>query len=216
MIAADDADSAAANHYSTEGERLGEEHQLLTSPPYGRVLLARGRAHGLSGALAASISSLEAAVFVLRSGPYPFELADALLWLAQAHHLAGSRESARAARGEARLVLEDLSELGVLAERWEDTERRLAGEQTDAAAAVPVALEEPSVRELDVLKMLPTALSESEIGQELFISYHTVHSHVRTIYRKLGTSSRAQTVERARATGLVATPLGLSVYGAGR
>jgi hypothetical protein len=63
--------------------------------------------------------------------------------------------------------------------------------------------------------MLPTALSEAEIGQELFISYHTVHSHVRTIYRKLGTTSRAQTVERARATGLLPTPLGRSMDGAG-
>jgi ATP/maltotriose-dependent transcriptional regulator MalT len=216
MMAADDGDAAAADHYSTRGERLGEEHKLLTSPPYGRILLARGRTHGLRGALAASISSLEAAVFVLRPGPYPLELADALLWLAQVRHLAGSTDSARAAGGEARLVLEDLPELGILAERWEATERLLAGGQPDAAPAAPVAVDELSAREMDVLQMLPTALTEAEIGHELFISYHTVHSHVRTIYRKLGTSSRAQTVERARATGLLAMPLGRSVDGAGR
>jgi LuxR family transcriptional regulator, maltose regulon positive regulatory protein len=216
MLAADNGDAAAADRYSTEGERLGEEHKLLTSPPYGRVLLARGRAHGLRGAPSASISSLESAVAVLRPGPYPVELADALLWLARARHLAGSEESARAARGEARLVLEDLPELGILAERWEATERLLRGEQPSDAAAPPLAIDELSARELDVLQMLPTALSEAEIGQELFISYHTVHSHVRTIYRKLGTSSRAQTVERARVTGLLPPPLGPSADGAGR
>jgi LuxR family maltose regulon positive regulatory protein len=215
MMAADDGDVAAADHYSTQGERLAEEHKFLTSPPYGRVLLARGRTHRLRGALAASISSLEAAASVLRSGPYPVELADALLWLAQTLHLAGSPEAARAALGEARLVLEDLPELGILAERWEATARLLAGEQREVAAAPTVSMDELSARELDVLKMLPTALSEAEIGQELFISYHTVHSHVRTIYRKLGTSSRAQTVERARATGLLPTPLGRSTDGAG-
>jgi hypothetical protein len=43
--------------------------------------------------------------------------ADALLWLAQARHHAGSADSPRAARGEARLLLEDLLELGILAER---------------------------------------------------------------------------------------------------
>jgi ATP/maltotriose-dependent transcriptional regulator MalT len=212
MIAADDEDAAAADHYATEGERLGEEHKLLTSPPYGRVLLARGCIHGLRGAFAASISSLEAATFLLRSSPYPLELADALLWLAQARQLAGSPDSGRAALGEARLVLEQLPELGILAERWQATERLLSGDQ----AAAPVAMDELSARERDVLRMLPTALSEAEIGQELFISYHTVHSHVRTIYRKLGTSSRAQTVERARATGLLPTPLGQSADGAGR
>jgi ATP/maltotriose-dependent transcriptional regulator MalT len=215
MMAADDADVAAADHCATEGERLGEEHKLLTNPPYGRVLLARGRTHGLRGALAASISSLEAAVFVLRCAPYPLERADALLWLAQARHLAGSPDSARAALGEARLVLEDLPELGILAERWEANERRLAGEQPAVASAAPVAVDELSARELEVLRMLPTALSEAEIGQELFISYHTVHSHVRTIYRKLGTTSRAQAVERARATGLLPAPLGPSGDGAG-
>jgi LuxR family transcriptional regulator, maltose regulon positive regulatory protein len=215
MMAADDGDAAAADHYSTEGERLGEEHKLLTSPPYGRLLLARGRTHGLRGALAASISCLEAAAFLLRSAPYPLELADALLWLAQARHLAGSPDSARAALGEARLVLEQFPELGILAERWEAAERLLGGEQPDVAPVVAVAVDELSARERDVLRMLPTALSEAEIGQELFISYHTVHSHVRTIYRKLGTSSRAQTVERARATGQLPTPFGRSDDGAG-
>jgi LuxR family transcriptional regulator, maltose regulon positive regulatory protein len=216
MMAADNGDAAAADRYSTEGERLADKHKFHTSPPYGRVLLARGRVHGLRGAHAASISSLEAAVAVLRSGPYRPELADALLWLAQACHRAGSEESARAARGEARLLLEDLAELGILAERWEATERLLSGEDASAAAAPPMTIDELSARELDVLQMLPTALSEAEIGQELFISYHTVHSHVRTIYRKLGTSSRAQTVERARATGLLPAPLGRSADGAGR
>jgi LuxR family transcriptional regulator, maltose regulon positive regulatory protein len=216
MMAADDGDAAAADRYATEGERLADKHKFHTSPPYGRVLLARGRVHGLRGAPAASISSLEAAVAVLRSAPYRLELADALLWLAQARHRAGSKESAQAAFGEARLLLEDLAELGLLAERWRATERVLSGEDAGAAAAPPVTIDELSARELDVLQMLPSALSEAEIGQELFISYHTVHSHVRTIYRKLGTSSRAQTVERARATGLLPAPLGRSADGAGR
>jgi LuxR family maltose regulon positive regulatory protein len=203
LIAADDGDAAAAEHHAAEGERLGEEHQLLNSPPYGRVLLARGRVHGMRGALAASISSLEDAASILRSAPLPFELAAALLELAQARHRAGSPDSARAALGEARLVLEDLAELGSLAERWEATDRELNSEPADPTDGVPAVVDELSPRELDVLRLLPTELSEAEIGQELFISYHTAHSHVRTIYRKLGTSSRAQTVERARAIGLL-------------
>jgi LuxR family maltose regulon positive regulatory protein len=142
---------------------------------------------------------------LLRSAPFPLELADALLWLAQARQLAGSPDSARAALGEARLVLEQFPELGILADRWAATERLLSGDQPDVSPAAPASVDELSARERDVLQMLPTALSEAEIGQELFISYHTVHSHVRTIYRKLGTTSRAQTVERARATGLLPT-----------
>jgi LuxR family maltose regulon positive regulatory protein len=138
---------------------------------------------------------------VLRPGPYPLELADALLTLAQVRHVSGALDSARAALAEARVVAATFPELGILEQRWEETERRLAGADVDAPVA-PVR-DELSEREHDVLKMLPTAHSEAEIGKELFISYHTVHSHIRTIYRKLGTTSRAQTVERARATGLL-------------
>jgi LuxR family maltose regulon positive regulatory protein len=166
--------------------------------------------------LAASISCLEAATLLLRSAPFPLDLADALLWLAQARQLAGSPDSAGAALGEARLVLERLPELGILAERWQTTERLLSGDQPDVSPAARVPMDELSPRERDVLQMLPTDLSEAEIGQELFISYHTVHSHVRTIYRKLGTTSRAQTIGRARATGLLPAPLGRSADGAGR
>ena len=167
MLAADDGDTAAADHYSTEGERLGEEHKLLTSPPYGRVPLARGRTHGLRGTLAASISCLEAATLLLRSAPFPLDLADALLWLARARQLAGSPDSAGAALGEARLVLEQLPELGILAERWQTTERLFSGDQPDVSPAARVPMDELSARERDVLQMLPTALSKAEMGQEL-------------------------------------------------
>jgi LuxR family maltose regulon positive regulatory protein len=208
MIAADDGDAEAAGHCAAQGERLGQEHNLQTSPPYGRVLLARGREHGLSGDLAASIASLEAAVAVLRPGPYQLELTDSLLWLAQARHLAGAPDTARAALAEAHLMLDDMTEHGILADRCRETEQRLSGGSRDHTPAP--RMDELSSRELDVLRMLPTALSEAEIGQELFISYHTVHSHIRAIYRKLGTTSRAQTVERARSTGLLPALLGLS------
>ncbi len=208
MLAADDGDVEAASDSTAAGERLGEEHNLHASPPYGRVLLARGRVHGLRGDLAASIACLDAAVSVLRPGPYPLELCDTLLWLAQARHLTGSPDSAHAALAEARMMLEAMPEPGVLADRCRETGQRLAGLDRDDAPAP--RMDELSARELDVLRMLPTALSEAEIGKELFISYHTAHSHIRAIYRKLGTSSRAQTVERARSTGLLPALLGVT------
>ncbi len=205
MIAADDGDAAAADRFVAEGERIAEEHQLHRNPPYGRVLLARGRACALRGALPSAMAALEEAAEVLRTGPYPLERTDALLALAQARHVSGAHSSARAALAEARQAMAGMEELGILGERWEAAERLLADRQPDVPAA-PLA-DELSAREQDVLRMLPTALSEAEIGKELFISYHTVHSHIRAIYRKLGTSSRAQTVERARTTGLLPSAL---------
>ena len=53
-------------------------------------------------------------------------------------------------------------------------------------------------RELRVLKVLHGNLSERAIGRELYVAHNTVHSHVRSIYRKLAVSSRADALKRGR------------------
>jgi LuxR family maltose regulon positive regulatory protein len=57
--------------------------------------------------------------------------------------------------------------------------------------------------ELRVLRFLPSHLSFREIADRLYVSPNTVKTHVRGIYRKLGVSSRANAVDRARGAGLV-------------
>ena len=72
-------------------------------------------------------------------------------------------------------------------------------------AAGPQELAEPlSERELAVLRFLPTNLSAAEIGGELFLSVHTVKTHMRKLYAKLGAHTRAEAVDRGRALGLLA------------
>ncbi|HSM54993.1 MAG TPA: response regulator transcription factor [Candidatus Sulfomarinibacteraceae bacterium] len=46
-------------------------------------------------------------------------------------------------------------------------------------------------REQEVLQLLAHGLSNSEIGEQLDISPHTVKNHLRSIYTKLGVSTRA-------------------------
>jgi LuxR family maltose regulon positive regulatory protein len=57
--------------------------------------------------------------------------------------------------------------------------------------------------ELRLLPMLSTHLSFAEIGEELFLSPHTIKSHARSLYRKLGASTRSQAITRARELGLL-------------
>jgi LuxR family maltose regulon positive regulatory protein len=57
-----------------------------------------------------------------------------------------------------------------------------------------------------VLRYLPSNLSAPEIGNELILSPHTVKTHMRNIYAKLGVHRRAEAVERARELGLLAPP----------
>ncbi len=48
-----------------------------------------------------------------------------------------------------------------------------------------------TARELDVLRLLAEGKSDKEIGEDLFISYRTVQSHVGHILSKIGVSSRS-------------------------
>lgn len=58
-------------------------------------------------------------------------------------------------------------------------------------------------RELEVLRLLASGMSNSRIGQELFISETTAKFHVGNILRKLGVSRRAEAVYEASKAGLL-------------
>jgi DNA-binding NarL/FixJ family response regulator len=53
-----------------------------------------------------------------------------------------------------------------------------------------------SAREVEVLLLLDEHLGTEEIAQRLFISEHTVRSHVKSLLKKLGVSSRREALER--------------------
>ena len=54
-----------------------------------------------------------------------------------------------------------------------------------------------TLRELEVLRCLVSGHTDSIIAESLYISEHTVRSHIKNIYRKLKVSSRSQAVSKA-------------------
>jgi LuxR family maltose regulon positive regulatory protein len=88
---------------------------------------------------------------------------------------------------------------------------------TESGTALSVALGSPppsraaprqpavilTERELLVLRFLPSRLTNAEIARECLMSVNTVKAHLKNIYAKLGVSTRAKTVERARLLGLL-------------
>jgi len=60
-----------------------------------------------------------------------------------------------------------------------------------------------SVREKEILTLLTDGLSYKMIAAKLFISYETVHSHVRKIYQKLHVNSVNEAVSKALRNKLV-------------
>jgi len=67
----------------------------------------------------------------------------------------------------------------------------------DQAAFQPL-IEPLTLREIEVLKLIETGLSNLEIATQLVISLATVKRHISNIYTKLGVKNRTQTVSQAR------------------
>jgi len=65
-------------------------------------------------------------------------------------------------------------------------------------------LDPVSEMEMRVLRFLPTNLKAAEIASELYLSVHTVKTHIRHLYIKLDVHGRGEAVQRARALGLLA------------
>jgi LuxR family maltose regulon positive regulatory protein len=78
------------------------------------------------------------------------------------------------------------------------------GPAAEPLAVTSQELPEPlTQRELTILSLLATSMSNSEIADELCLSVNTVKTHLAAIYRKLPASRRREAVSRARHLELI-------------
>ncbi len=82
---------------------------------------------------------------------------------------------------------------GSIARRLLDEVRHGNGRGSGVPDAIASTL---SAREVEVLLLLDEHLGTDEIAKRLFISEHTVRSHVKSLLRKLGVSSRRDALEK--------------------
>jgi DNA-binding NarL/FixJ family response regulator len=112
-----------------------------------------------------------------------------------------ARKLAAAIAG-AQLVITDGTGYGDPAQGLKAIDTFLASLPSDVVQAA--ALSGLSGREGEVLRLIAAGRSNSEIAEELVISYNTVIRHVSNIYAKLGASNRAEAVDFAHRNHLLA------------
>jgi LuxR family maltose regulon positive regulatory protein len=160
---------------------------------YGCALLAHGRREE-------ALPELEHGVFLRRIWGQPLDLLDGLIALAPAVAAIGDRTRAEALFREAEELVRRCADAGALPERLRAARRAAS---PSPSPSPPSGIAPLSERELTVLRLLSGGMSEREIAAELVISFNTVHSHVKAIYRKLGASSRPEALDRARREALL-------------
>ena len=130
---------------------------------------------------------------------FPHFCVQTLLGLARVHLALADIAGARTLIREIDVILRHRPHLGTLVGDAQELRARLAKERQTSAPGVSAL----TAAELHLLPLLATHLSFPQIGEELFLSRHTIKSQAVSIYRKLSTATRDQAVTRARELGLL-------------
>jgi len=202
--------ATAVSHWSLVAGELGRHEQQTSLAEQavefvlehgleavdGEAFVALGAALAARERFDEAVPLLERGVAIVRSRGHPRVIADGLIRQAAALQAVDSRQAAAGLIAEARMIVDSCPDPGMLEERLAALERPRRPQHRVGEATL-------SDRELRILRMLGGSLSERDIARELYLSHNTVHSHTKSIYRKLGVSSRSEALTRARELGLI-------------
>ena len=198
LIAADEGRWDDAAELERQALELAPEMTLDISPGMFLalpMLLARARVLG-------HFCDPDAAEAVARTARYLDEMVPQVPWrvmliavtLGEVQLAAGELADAERWARRAEAALANAPDPGMLRGR---TERlRQALERLHMADPITPA-------ERRVLELLPTQLTADQLAARLFVSANTVKTHMKSLYLKLGVTTRTAAVERARELGLL-------------
>jgi LuxR family maltose regulon positive regulatory protein len=129
----------------------------------------------------------------------PHIAVQARIELARVHLALADLAGARTLMREIEELLRRRPGLGTLVGQAQSLRAQLASQRGSSAPGASAL----TAAELRLLPLLSTHLTFPEIGDELFLSRHTIKAQANSIYRKLDASSRSQAVTRARQLGLL-------------
>jgi LuxR family maltose regulon positive regulatory protein len=183
---------------------------------FARVLLARSPHDRVDGSVHDAVELLERLLHAAEEGSRMGSVISILVLLALAHQVSGDIPAALAPleraltlaqpEGYVRLFVDEGPSMAALLEAARKRgiaptySRELLAAFGRAEERTPirqVLIEPLSERELDVLRLLDTDLDGPGIARQLVVSLHTVRSHTKSIYAKLGVNNRRAAVGRA-------------------
>ncbi len=202
-IALDQGDAAQSEALAREAIELTRRAGLEEHPFTAMARIALGKAHARRGEPKEAKDEIERGIELAEREQSWLVTAYGLLALAEIRHSEHEPAAARRLLGRVRGMLEALPDPGMGLARVEQTEQTLRLRATRDGRSASAPFWDLSERELTVLRLLAGRLSQREIAAELYVSFNTVKSHTRSIFRKLGVASRAEAVDRARELGLL-------------
>jgi LuxR family transcriptional regulator, maltose regulon positive regulatory protein len=201
-VALDEGHLEEAESHARELHELVDRFGLKVIPQATLAPIALGRVLAERGKLEEAQEELERGLSVRQTFPglSPWPTLIGLLALAPVLMTLGDRAGALTVLARARVILETYPDAtGTFSGLLERQERKLRVRKPRDGSLD----EELTERELGVLRLLVGELSAQQIAQSIYVAPSTVRTHIKSIYRKLGVSSRKEAVEEAHARGLI-------------
>ena len=169
-----------------------QAHGLLDLPHVGYYLASAGAAVARSGRLEEGDDLLATGIGQF-GGWSPLLAGHARLMRAPVRRQLGDADGARDLLNEAKALIGQCASTGIIGDVLPQVARALSASHRRGEVRTDL-----TDRELSILRLLEQGLSQREIATELFLSFHTVHSHAKSIYTRLDVTSRDEAIERAR------------------
>jgi non-specific serine/threonine protein kinase len=189
LLALTERDLDRANEAFREGLSLADEVRDIINAPY--FVKGLGQVAGLRGQAEFAVRLLGGAESALRatgSAPYRYipdqELQDRIF--AAARDALGETTFEEGWRQGRTMTLEQAVDYAL---QEPEVPQKASEEAEEAPQAFPAAL---SAREVEILRLVARGMTNAQIGEELYISTRTVNAHLRSVYHKIGTSTRAE------------------------
>jgi LuxR family maltose regulon positive regulatory protein len=187
-----------AERLARDAIALLEERHITDGPSLANPQLALGGVYILGPDAHGAVDHLERAAELSAPLSPNYWHVHALLRLATALHTVGDNARAHEVLESARFELSTLPDAGVLETLLAEKEAHIH-ERHRREGFLGESLSESELR---VLRLLAEGRSLREVSRELYLSSNTVKTHRRTIYRKLGVSSREEALLRAAELGI--------------